>query len=188
MPVSDLWPPGSARCHFTIISLAVNRRVAGSGPMWGARTHPFRTGGPRVNSGPPLRFPRMSPSVRGLARLVGRARNGSREPHPPHPRLAPTRPISLTLRRARRERRPPPVNAGQWPRGDPGSPARAAAADALHPSGCLPCTGRLGRRIIGQLLFRGCQLRSEGASDDPEGGRVLQPYRNMIAGFAVYFA
>ena len=38
---------------------------------WGARTHPFRTGGPAVNSGPPLRLPHMFPGVRRLARLVG---------------------------------------------------------------------------------------------------------------------
>ena len=38
---------------------------------WGARPHLFRKGGPAVNSGPPLRFPHMSPGVRRLARLVG---------------------------------------------------------------------------------------------------------------------
>src|SRR6266581_9315578 len=38
---------------------------------WGARPHPFRTGGPLVNSGPPLRFPRISPVVRGLGRWGG---------------------------------------------------------------------------------------------------------------------
>src|SRR6266568_1276313 len=38
---------------------------------WGARPHPFRTGGSLVNRGPPLRFPHMFPGVRRLARLVG---------------------------------------------------------------------------------------------------------------------
>ena len=36
--------------------------------MWGARPHPFRTGGPAVNSGPLLRLPWISTCVRELAR------------------------------------------------------------------------------------------------------------------------
>ncbi len=36
---------------------------------WGARPHPFRTGGPQVDCGPPLLLPRMFPGVGELARL-----------------------------------------------------------------------------------------------------------------------
>jgi hypothetical protein len=45
--------------------------------VWGARPHPFRTGGLLVNRCPPLRSPRISPVVRRLGRLtrcVGPAR------------------------------------------------------------------------------------------------------------------
>ena len=55
-------------------SWAVNQRVPEfeTGVVWGARPHSSRTGGPMVNTGPPLHFSGMFPGVIELARLNGR--------------------------------------------------------------------------------------------------------------------
>jgi len=67
--------------------------------VWGARPHPFRTGGLLVNRGPPLQSHRMSLRVRGLARLSGPV-SPVRELHPPRPRVTLARSGSLPLREA----------------------------------------------------------------------------------------
>jgi hypothetical protein len=54
---------------------------------WGARPHPFRTGGPAVNSGPPLRLPRTFLGVRGFGRWgvpAGPLRRAPSEPPVTH--------------------------------------------------------------------------------------------------------
>ena len=90
---------------------------------WGARTHTFRDGGPLVESGPRLPFPRMAPGVRGLVRLSGSA-NLSWESCVG---------AAFRLSRARKTRR-----AGMWPPWTPPVMSEEVPCDARQRVD-LPC-------------------------------------------------